>query len=68
MRTQELNPAAVAGDISEPEICATHETRPLNPQTVAVLPFHNQSADAEQEFSATGSPTTSLTRLAVFQV
>jgi TolB-like protein len=50
MRTQELNPAAVAGDISEREIRATHETRPLNPQRVAVLPFHNQSADSEQEY------------------
>jgi serine/threonine-protein kinase len=54
MRTQELNPAAVAGDISEREIRATLETRPLNSQTVAVLPFANQSSDAEQEYFCDG--------------
>src|SRR5215469_4942077 len=54
MRTQELNPAAARGDIREREIRATPETRPLNPQTVAVLPFHNQSADAEQEYFCDG--------------
>ena len=54
MRTQELNPVAVAGDIREREIRATPETRPLNPQTVAVLPFHNQSADPEQEYFCDG--------------
>src|SRR6516165_2005146 len=54
MRTQELNPVAVAGDIREREIRATPETRPLNPQTVAVLPFHNQSGDQEQEYFCEG--------------
>jgi len=54
VRTQELNPAAEAGDIRDREIRATLETRPLNPQTVAVLPFHNQSTDAEQEHFCDG--------------
>jgi serine/threonine-protein kinase len=30
------------------------ETRPLNPQTVAVLPLHNQSGDPEQEYFCEG--------------
>src|SRR5215472_1983716 len=30
------------------------ETRPLNPQTVAVLPLQNQSGDAEQEYFCDG--------------
>src|SRR5215471_19687660 len=54
MRTQELNPAAVAGDIRERESRATPETSPLNPQTVAVLPLHNQSADVEQDHFCDG--------------
>jgi TolB-like protein len=44
----------VAGDISEREIRATPQTLPLNPQTAAVLPFHNQSADPEQEYFCDG--------------
>src|SRR5215469_3347836 len=54
MRTQKLNPGAVAADISDREIRATPETRPLNPQMVAVLPFHNQNADPEQEYFCDG--------------
>src|SRR5215831_933536 len=54
MRTQELNPAAVAGDIRERESRATPETSPLNPQTLAVLPLHNESADAEQQYFCDG--------------
>src|SRR5215831_3806440 len=30
------------------------ETRPLNPQTVAVLPLHNQSGDPEQDYFCEG--------------
>ena len=30
------------------------ETRPVNPQTVAVLPFQNQSADPEQDYFCDG--------------
>ena len=54
MRTQELNPAAVAGDIRERKSRATPGTSPLNPQTVAVLPLHNQSADVEQQYFCDG--------------
>ena len=54
MKTLELNSAAVAGDVSEREIRATPETRPPNPQTVAVLPFHNQSGDPEQDYFCDG--------------
>jgi adenylate cyclase len=55
MRTQELNPAvAVAGDIIEREIRAKPAIHPLNPQTVAVLPLHNQSGDQEQEYFCEG--------------
>ena len=60
VRTQELNPAAaavvvaVAGDIIEREIRAKPKIHPLNPQTVAVLPLHNQSGDQEQEYFCEG--------------
>src|SRR5215475_2418274 len=54
MKTQELNSAAMAGEVSEREIRSTPETRPLDPQTVAVLPFHNQSGDPEQDYFCDG--------------
>jgi serine/threonine-protein kinase len=44
----------MAGDISEREIRAMPETPPLNPQTVAVLPLHNQSGDPEEEYFCDG--------------
>ena len=46
--------STVAAYIGEPKIRARPETRPLSPQTVAVLPFHNQSADPEQEYICDG--------------
>jgi len=42
--------STVAGDVSEREVGA----QPLNPQTVAVLPLHNQSGDPEQEYFCDG--------------
>jgi len=42
--------STVAGDVSERGVRA----QPLNPQTVAVLPLHNQSGDPEQEYFCDG--------------
>src|SRR5215472_10198862 len=44
---------AVAGDISE-HLGGKRETQPLSPQTIAVLPFQNQSADPEQDYFCDG--------------
>ena len=45
---------AVAGDISEHQLGGKRETQPLRPQTIAVVPFQNQSADLEQDYFCDG--------------
>jgi TolB-like protein len=45
---------AVAGDIGEHQLAGKRETQPLSPQTIAVLPFQNQSADPEQDYFCDG--------------
>ena len=54
MRTQDLNPLAVAGDISEREIRATPETRPTQPANCSRSPVPQSKPDAEQEYFCDG--------------